>query len=149
MLKNPEAFICGDTHGTLIASLKRFFPLSVFDSRINPDMLETDSSVRGMSIHFIQRQVLGSFENSGELLAAIQTVAATDPQLAQRIERLLDSGLGQLGISSIHQFDPKRFRVDFFHFPYNHPKTFKGLARMEHMMSWLTSRSGRSKRIIF
>ena len=143
MLRNPEAFICGDTHGTLIASLKRFFPLTVFDSRINPDMLKNDSSVRGMSIHFIQRQVLGSFESAGELLAAIHTVAATDPALAQRIERLLDSGLDQLGITSIHQFEPKRFRVDFFHFPYHHPKTFRGLARLEQMMSWLTSRSDR------
>jgi hypothetical protein len=148
MLKNPESFICGDTHGTLIASLKRFFPLTVFDSRINPDMLKNDSKVRGMSIHFIQRQVLGSFDSARDLLAAIRTVADTNPELAQRIERLLDSGLDRLGVSSIHQFDPKRFRVDFFHFPYRHPKTFKGLARMEQMMGWLTSRSGRSKRIL-
>ena len=146
MLKNPDAFICGDTHGTLIASLKRFFPLTVCDSRINPAMLKNDSSVRGMSIHFIQRQVLGSFESAGDLLAAIQAVAATDPERAQRIERLLESGLDQLGISSIHQFEPRRFRVDFFHFPYHHPKTYKGLARMEHMMSWLTGRCGRPAR---
>ena len=141
LLENPNSFICGDTHGTLIASMKRFFPLTVFDSRINPEMLRNGSPVRGMSIHFIQRQVLGSFESADELLAAIRAVADTDPDRARRIESLLDSGMERLGVSSVRQFDPKRFRVHFFHFPYNHPKTFAGLDRMAQMMSWLTGRS--------
>ncbi len=148
MLRDPQSFICGDTHGTLITSLKRFFPLTVFDSRINPDMLKDDSDARGMSIYFIQRQVLGSFESADDLLAAIQNVADSNPDLANRIEALLDSGLDTLGVSSIHQFDPKRFRVHFFHFPFHHPKTFKGLARLEQMMRWMTSRPSRPKRIL-
>jgi len=148
LLRGSESFICGDTHGTLITSLQRFFPLTVFDSKINPDMLKDDSDVRGMSIYFIQRQILGSFESADDLLAAIQHVADSNPDLAYRIETLLDSGLDRLGVSTIHQFDPKRFRVHFFHFPFHHHKTVKGLARMEQMMRWMTSRPGRPKRIL-
>ena len=148
LLSDSESFICGDTHGTLIASLKRFFPLTVFDSRINPNMLHSDSDVRGMSIYFIQRQVLGSFECADDLLAAIQKVADCNPDIAHRIGTLLDAGLNRLGVASIHQFDPKRFRVHFFHFPFHHPKTEKGLLRMEQMMQWMTSRPGRPKRLL-
>jgi hypothetical protein len=148
ILRDPESFICGDTHGTLISSLNRFFPLTVLDSRINPDMLHDDSDVRGMSSHFIQRQVLGSFDNATDLLAAIRKVADGDPDRARRIEILLDSGLDKLGISSIHQFDPKRFRVHFFHFPFDHPQTRRGLERMEKMIRWVASRPERPKRIL-
>ena len=148
LLSDSESFICGDTHGTLIASLKRFFPLTVFDSRINPDMLHNDSDVRGMSIYFIQRQVLGSFECADDLLAAIQKVADCNPDMAHRIGTLLDVGLDRLGVTSIHEFDPKRFRVHFFHFPFHHPKTEKGLLRMEQMMQWMTSRPGRPQRLL-
>ena len=148
LLRDSDSFICGDTHGTLITSLKRFFPLTIIDSRINPGMLKDDSAVRGMSTHFIQRQVLGSFESANDLLAAIQKVADSDRDLAHRIETLLNLGLDRLGVPSIHQFVPKRFRVHFFHFPYHHPKTVKGLARMEQMMRWMTSRPGRPKRIL-
>jgi hypothetical protein len=148
LLRDSDSFICGDTHGTLITSLKRFFPLTIIDSRINPDMLKDDSAVRGMSTHFIQRQVLGSFESANDLLAAIQKVADSDRDLAHRIETLLNLGLDRLGVPSIHKFVPKRFRVHFFHFPYHHPKTVKGLARMEQMMRWMTSRPGRPKRIL-
>jgi hypothetical protein len=148
LLSDSESFICGDTHGALITSLKRFFPLTVFDSRINPNMLHRDSDVRGMSIYFIQRQVLGSFECADDLLATIQKVADCNPDLAHRIGMLLDEGLDRLGVTSIHQFDPKRFRVHFFHFPFHHPKTEKGLIRMEQMMKWMTSRPGRPKRLL-
>jgi len=148
MLREPDSFICGDTHGALISSLKRFFPVKAFDSRINPDMLNDDSAVRGMSTHFIQRQVLGSFENANDLLSAIQKVAVSDPDLARRIEICMDAGLDRLGISSIHQFDPKRFRVHFFHFPFHHPKTRRGLTRMEKMIRWVASRPERPKRIL-
>jgi hypothetical protein len=140
LLSDPQSFICGDTHGTLITSLKRFFPLTVFGSRINSDMLLDNNDARGMSIYFIQRQVLGSFESANDLVAAIHKVTKSDAAVAHRILELLESGLKTLGVASIHQFDPKRFRVYFFHFPYHHPDTRKGLARMEQMMHWMTNR---------
>ena len=148
LLGSPSSFICGDTHGTLIKCLKRFFPLTVVDSRINPEMLKNGNNARGMSIYFLQRQVLGSFESSDELLATIQQVAASDPGSARRIKELLDLGLRKLGVASIRQFDPKRFRVHFFHFPFHHPKTSDGLAKMSHMMQWMTDRPGRSQRTL-
>jgi hypothetical protein len=148
ILRDSESFICGDTHGALINSLNRFFPLTVFDSKINLDMLQEDNAVRGMSMYFIQRQILGSFESGDELLAVLQKVAAADPDLATRIEALLDSGLDTLGVSSIDQFDPKRFRVHFFHFPFHHPKTLNGLSKMEQMMRWMTSRAVRPEKIL-
>jgi hypothetical protein len=138
---DTQSFICGDTHGSLVTSLKRFFPVTIFDSRINTDMLKEGNHARGMSIHFIQRQVLGSFENAEHLVAAIHKVAKLYPRIAHRIIDLLESGLKTLGVASIYQFDPKRFRVHFFHFPYNHPDTRKGFARMEQMMHWMASRS--------
>jgi hypothetical protein len=143
LLSDPQSFICGDTHGTLITSLKRFFPLTVVDSRINADMLADHNDARGMSIYFIQRQVLGFFENAEDLVAAIQRVTKSDPAVAHRIIELLEAGLKTLGLTSIYQFDPKRFRVHFFHFPFHHPDTLKGLARMKQMMRWMTSRPNR------
>ena len=148
ILSEPDSFICGDTHGTLISSLSRFFPLQISDSRINPDMLDDDSDVRGMSSHFIQRQVLGSFDTANDLLSAVRKVADSDPDRAHRIKGLLDSGLDSLGISSIHQFDPQRFRVHFFHFPFHHPKTRGGLAKMAKMIRWTASRPERPKRVL-
>lgn len=140
---DPRSFICGDTHGSLITSLKRFFPVTIMDSRINTDMLKEGNHARGMSIYFIQRQVLGSFENAEHLVAAIHRVAKLYPRTAHRIIELIESGLRTLGVASIYQFDPKRFRVHFFHFPYHHPDTRKGFARMEQMMHWMASRSDR------
>ena len=140
LLADSQSFICGDTHGTLITSLKRFFPLTVLDSKINPDMLMDTNDARGMSIYFIQRQILGSFESVNDLDAAIQKVGRSDPAAAHRIRKLLESGLKTLGAASIHQFDPQKFRVHFFHFPYRHPDTRKGLARMAQMMRWMTNR---------
>jgi len=140
---DPRSFICGDTHGSLITSLKRFFPVTIIDSRINTDMLKEGNHARSMSIYFIQRQVLGSFENAEHLVAAIHKVAKLYPGTAHRIIELLESGLRTLGVESIYQFDPKRFRVHFFHFPYHHPDTRKGFARMEQMMHWMASRSDR------
>ena len=148
MLADPKSFICGDTHGTLIKSLKRYFPLVVADSRINPDMLKDDNNARGMSIYFLQRQILGSFESSDELIATIQKVAASDPALAARIEQLLDTGLDKLGVSSIRQFNPKRFRVHLFYFPYNHRKTVNGMAKMEQLMNWMSQRPDRTQRML-
>ncbi len=145
MLGDPDSFICGDTHGSLINSLKRFFPLTVVNSRINPDMLKDDNNARGMSIYFLQRQVLGSFDSSDELLASIRNIGTFDPELAHRITHLLERGLDKLGVASIRQFDPQRFRVYFFHLPYNNPRFFKGLARMEQMMQWMTERPVRNQ----
>ena len=143
MLSDPQSFICGDTHGTLIASLKRFFPLTVIDSGINADMLLDDNDARGMSIYFIQRQVLGSFDSAEELVAAIRKVAKSDPAIAHRILERFESGLKSLGVASIYQFDPQKFRVHFFYFPFHHPKTIRGLARMEQMMRWIAHRPNR------
>jgi len=140
---DPRSFICGDTHGSLITSLKRFFPVTVIDSRINTDMLKAGNHARGMSIYFIQRQVLGSFENAEHLVAAIHRVAKRHPGTAHRIIELIESGLRTLGLASIYQFDPKRFRVHFFYFPYHHPDTRKGFARMAQMMHWMAGRSDR------
>jgi len=111
-------------------------------------MLDDDSDVRGMSSHFIQRQVLGSFDTANDLLSAVRKVADSDPDRAHRIKGLLDSGLDSLGISSIHQFDPQRFRVHFFHFPFHHPKTRGGLAKMAKMIRWTASRPERPKRVL-
>jgi hypothetical protein len=106
-------------------------------------MLTDENDARGMSIYFIQRQILGSFDNAKDLLAVIHKVTKSDPAVAHRILELLESGLKTLGVASIYQFDPKRFRVHFFHFPFHHPDTLKGLARMEQMMRWMTSRPNR------
>jgi hypothetical protein len=148
MLPDSDSFICGDTHGTLINSLKRFFPLTVIDSKINPDMLADDNDARGMSIYFLQRQILGSFESSDEIIAAIQKIAVSNPPLANRIERLLDNGLQKLGVASIRQFSPKRFRVHFFHFPYNHFETSSGIAKLERMTNWMSDRPDCSPRLL-
>ena len=143
LLSDPQSFICGDTHGCLITSLNRFFPMTIIDSSINTDMLKEDNFARGMSIYFIQRKVLGHFENAEHLVAAIHKVAESDPGTAQRIIKLLELGLKTLGVDSIYRFDPKRFRVHFFYFPYQHPETFKGLAKMKQMMHWMTNRTDR------
>ena len=143
LLSDPRSFICGDTHGCLITSLKRFFPITIIDSRINADMLQEGNYARGMSIYFVQRQILGSFESAEHLLAAIHDVGKSDPAIAHRIRELLESGLKTLGVASIYQFDPQRFKVHFFYFPFHHPDTLKGLARMEQMMHWMTSRPDR------
>jgi hypothetical protein len=148
MLRDPKSFICGDTHGALITCLKRFFPLKTYNSTINPVMLEDDCHARGMSIYFMQRQILGSFESADDLLAAIRSVASTNPDLADRIAALLTSGLATLGIPSIHQFDPKRFKVHLFQIHFHHPETSRGFARMEQMIEWMTRRSRRPKKYL-
>lgn len=143
LLSDPNSFICGDTYGSFIASLRRFFPLSILKSRINPGMLEDSSEVRDMAMYFIQRQVLGSFESTDDLISAIDNIGNSNPQIANRIKELVKSELKLSGIEAIHKFDPKRFRVHFFYFPFFHPKTTCGFERLEKMMQRIATRPKR------
>ncbi len=66
-----DSYMCGDTYGSFISSLRRFFPLKTVNSTINPNMLEDESKVHGMGMYFIQRQVLGSFSSADDLMSVI------------------------------------------------------------------------------
>jgi hypothetical protein len=137
LLPAADSYICGDTYGSFISSLKRFFPLNTTDSTINPNMLEDESKVHGMGMYFIQRQVLGSFRSADDLMSAIETIENSHPDIAHRIKQLLESDLKTNGISTIQKFDPEKFKVNFFHFPYHHPKTVKGFERLEQVVQRL------------
>jgi hypothetical protein len=139
LLPDADSYICGDTYGSFISSLKRFFPLNTTNSTINPNMLEDESKVHGMGMYFIQRQVLGSFRSADELKSAIETIETSHPDTAHRIRQLLESDLKTNGIKTIQKFDPEKFRVRFFHFTYHHPKTVKGFKRLEQVIQRLTS----------
>ena len=134
LLPAAESYICGDTYGSFISSLKRFFPLNTPNSTINPNMLEDESKVHGMGMYFIQRQVLGSFRSADDLRSAIETIENSHPGIAHRIKQLLESDLKSNGIKAIEKFDPEKFRVHFFHFPYHHPKTVEGFKRLEKVI---------------
>ncbi len=139
LLPAADSYICGDTYGSFITSLKRFFPLDTSNSTINPNMLEDESKVHGMGMYFIQRQVLGSFGSADDLMSAIETIEESHPDVAQRIKQLLESDLKTNGIQTIQKFDPEKFRVKFFHFPYHHPKTVKGFERLDKIIQRLTA----------
>jgi hypothetical protein len=139
LLPAADSYICGDTYGSFISSLKRFFPLNTTDSTINPNMLEDESKVHGMGMYFIQRQVLGSFRSADDLMSAIETIENSHPDIAHRIKQLLESDLKTNGIKMIQKFDPEKFRVHFFHFPYHHPKTVEGFKRLDQVIQRLTT----------
>ncbi len=139
LLPHDESYICGDTYGSFISSLRRFFPLNTSNSTINPNMLEDESKVHGMGMYFIQRQVLGSFGSADDLMSAIETIEESHPDVAHRIKQLLESDLKTNGIQTIQKFDPEKFRVKFFHFPYHHPKTVKGFKRLDKIIQRLTA----------
>jgi hypothetical protein len=139
LLPAPDSYICGDTYGSLISSLKRFFPLNTANSTINLNMLEDESKVHATGMYFIQRQVLGSFESADHLMSAIETIEDSHPDIAHRIKQLLESDLKTNGIQTIQKFNPKKFRVKFFHFPYHHPKTVRGFERLDKMIQRLTA----------
>jgi hypothetical protein len=139
LLPAADSYICGDTYGSFISSLKRFFPLDTSNSTINPNMLEDESKVHGMGMYFIQRQVLGSFGSADDLMSAIETIEESHPDVAHRIKQLLESDLKTNGIQTIQKFDPEKFRVKFFHFPYHHPKTVKGFERLDKIIQRLTA----------
>ena len=134
-----DSYICGDTYGSFISSLRRFFPLNTSNTTINPNMLEDESKVHGMGMYFIQRQVLGSFKSADDLVSVIETIENSRPDIAHRIKQLLESDLKTNGVKTIQKFDPEKFRVHFFHFPCYHPKTVEGFKRLEQVMQRLTS----------
>jgi hypothetical protein len=133
LVSAADSYICGDTYGSFISSLRRFFPMRIVKSRINPDMLEDESKVHGTGIYFIQRQVLGSFKSADDLVSVIKTIGNSRPDIAHRIKQLLESDLKTNGVKTIQKFDPEKFRVQFFHFPYHHPKTVEGFKRLEQV----------------
>jgi len=139
LLPAADSYICGDTYGSLISSLKRFFPLNTAKSTINPNMLEDESNVHATGMYFIQRQVLGSFGSADDLMSAIETIETSHPDIAHRIRQLLESDLKTNGIKTIQKFDPEKFRVRFFHFSYHHPKTVAGFKRLEQVVQRLTN----------
>jgi hypothetical protein len=139
LLPAADSYICGDTYGSFISSLRRFFPLNTTNSTVNPSMLEDEGNVHGMGMYFIQRQVLGSFGSADELKSAIETIETSHPDIAHRIRQLLESDLKTNGIKTIQKFDPEKFRVRFFHFTYHHPKTVEGFKRIEQVVQRLTS----------
>jgi hypothetical protein len=139
LIPAADSYICGDTYGSLISSLRRFFPMRIVKSRINPDMLEDESKVHGTGIYFIQRQVLGSFKSADDLVSVIKTIGNSHPDIAHRIKQLLESDLKTNGAKTIQKFDPEKFRVQFFYFPCYHPKTVEGFERLEQVAQRLTA----------
>ncbi len=139
LLAAADSFICGETYGCLISSLRRFFPLKTLNTNVNPNMLEDESKNQGMGMYFIQRQVLGSFKSADELISVIKTIENSHPHIAHRIKQLIESGLHTKGIKTIQKFDPKKFRVQFFYFPYHHPKIEEGFKRLDQMIQRLTT----------
>jgi hypothetical protein len=134
LLPHADSYICGDTYGSLISSLNRFFPMNTINSTINPNMLEDESKAHGTGMYFIQRQVLGSFKSAEDLLSAIETIENSQPEIAHQIKHLLESDLKSNGMKTIEKFDPEKFRVQFFYFPYHHPKIDQGFDCLEKMM---------------
>ena len=139
LLPAADSYICGDTYGSLISSLKRFFPMNTKNSTINPNMLEDESNVHGTGMYFIQRQVLGSFKNAEDLMSAIETIESSHPDIAHRIKKLLESDLKTNGVKTIQKFDPEKFKLQFFYFPYHHPKTVEGFKRLDQVIQRLTT----------
>jgi hypothetical protein len=136
-----DSYICGDTYGSFISSLRRFFPMKIVKSRINPDMLEDESKVHGMGMYFIQRQVLGSFRSADDLMSAIKTIENSHPDIAHRIKQLLESDLKTNGVKTIQKFNPDKFKVYLFYFPCYHPKTVEGFKRLEQVTQRLATRN--------
>jgi len=134
-----DSYMCGHTYGSFISSLRRFFPMRIVKSRMNPDMLEDESKVQGMGIYYIQRQVLGSFKSADDLVSVIKTIGNSRPDIAHRIKQLLESDLKTNGVKTVQKFRPEKFRVHFFHFPCYHPKTVEGFKRLDQVIQRLTA----------
>jgi len=145
LVSAPDSFICGETYGCLISSLKRFFPLRTLNATVNPNMLEDYSKNQGMGMYFIKRQVLGSFRSADDLMSTIKTIENSHPDIAHRIRQLLASDLKTNGVKTIQKFDPEKFRVNFFYFPCYHPKVAEGFKRLEQVIQRLTN-AGRGAR---
>jgi len=134
LLSEPDSVICGDTYGSFLACLSRFFPVRIFESVMNPDILDCGNPVRPLAMYLIQRHVLGSFENSDDLISTIDGIGESNPTMANRIEQLLASGLKDKGISTIKRFDPERYKLRFFSFPFYHTGTLDGFKRLEKIV---------------
>ncbi len=139
ILTHQNSYVCGDTYGSLLASLQHFFPIVVDGSAIRTDILDEKNEARDVAIYFLQRQVLGFFESTNDFMAAITEIANSNPDVARRIVALMEAGLQKTGIKSLQKFNPKKFRVNFFYFPFRHPKTTAGLKRLEKILSKLTT----------
>ena len=140
---HPKSYICGDTYGSFLSSLKHFFPIETIPSSIRTDILNENSAARDVAIYFLQRQVLGSFASTPEFVEAIHGIADFNPKLACRIFELMETGLENLGITSLHHFDAKKFKIDFFYFLFHHEKTSRGFVRLEQVMRKLAFRPSR------
>jgi len=108
-------------------------------SSIRADILDEKSLVRDVAIYFLQRQVLGSFESADDFMEAINRISWLNPKVAHRILELMESGLRKMGIASLHNFDAKKFKIDFFSFPLHHEQTARGLMRLEKVIRKLTT----------
>ena len=139
LLKHPKSYVCGDTYGSLLASLQHFFPIEILPSSIRTDILDENSDVRDVAIYFLQRQVLGSFGSADDVIEAIKEIASLNPKLSFRIIELLEAGLKKLGIPSLQNFDAKKFKIDFFYFPFQHARTTQGLQRLEKVVRKLAA----------
>ena len=83
--------------------------------------------------------MLGFFESVDDFMAVLREIGDTKPEIARRIAALMEAGLKKTGIKSLQKFDPKKFRVNFFYFPFQHPKTTAGLKRLEKILLKLTT----------
>jgi hypothetical protein len=141
LLEHPASYVCGDTYGSLIAGLRHFFPIEIVPSTIRTDILDKNSDARDVAIYFLQRQILGSFESSDDFMKSISEIRHYNPKIAYRIIELMEMGLKKMGISSLQNFDAKKFKIDFFYFLYGDEQTKKGLNRLEKVIRKLTSNS--------
>jgi hypothetical protein len=134
LLDHRQSYVCGDTYGSLIASLKHFFPIETVPSSLRPDILNEKCVARDVAIYFLQRQVLGSFASADDFIEALDAISNCNPKIAHRILALLETGLDQMGITSLQNFDTKKFKIDFFYFPLYHEQTARGLNRLEKVI---------------
>lgn len=139
LLDHRKSYVCGDTYGSLIASLKHFFPIQTVPSSLRPDILNEKYIARDVAIYFLQRQVLGSFDSADDFIQAVNAISNCNPKIAHRILALVEAGLTELGITSLQNFDTKKFKIDFFYFPLYHDQTAKGLKRLENVIFKLAS----------
>ena len=140
---HSKSYICGDTYGSFICSLEHFFPIETIPSSIRTDILNENNAARDVAIYFLQRHVLGSFASTHEFIELIHGIANFNPKLAYRIFELMETGLKNLGIKSLHHFDAKKFKIDFFYFLFHHEKTSRGFARLEQVIRKLAFRPTR------
>jgi hypothetical protein len=134
LLEDPKSYICGDTHGSLLASLQHFFPIEIVPSFVRADILDEKSEARDVAIYFLQRQVLGSFKSADDFIDAINEIESLNPKIAFRILELVTTGLKQLGIPSLKNFDAEKFKINFFYFTFQHERTRHGFDRLEKLV---------------